>query len=258
METIGGNTMYGYGQSSFPWEQGAGVGQGFAGSPVLGGDRVSNFSPPQQDAGFGGVGMEMMQTLMSWMAQLMQGMQGQNMGGVGQQAYFRNASLSSTGDPHDAITGSTTSGGQVSAKWDSMSSQDHLITSNGVAGGFNVATCVAPAKGGVTYNSSATITTNGGATIVTMAKGGVAFVLDNGQPVTLTAGQTSTLRNAQMVTLSPNGSLAVYVPNGSGGSINTTLSWNGEGVDVNANANNIALGGYLVNRQATPPATQQA
>ena len=131
-----------------------------------------------------------------------------------------------------------------------MRGHNQLISSDSIPGGFNVATqATAPQANGVTYNQSATITANHGNTIATMGQNGAYSVVDRGQAVSLTPGQTTTLGRGETVTLNTNGSLSFGVSNGQGGSINTTLSYNGNGVDVNATANNVNLGGYLADRQ---------
>jgi hypothetical protein len=282
MDSIGNNMLNGYGGSpfmggqslDFPAQQAAG------GMPFPGGDSVgSNMYPPNPYGGMGGNAssggilagfMNMMQGFMSQIAQMLQSVQGQQGSCAGQtqqggcagqaqgmqqqqqpqQQYFHSASLSSAGDPHDAFNGTTGSGQPVSGKWDSMRSHDHLITSDAIPGGFNVATqSTAQQSNGVTYNQSATISANHGNTLVTMGQNGAYSVVDNGQAVPLRSGQTATLSHGETVTLNNNGSLAVGVSNAQGGSINTTLSYNGNGVDVNATANNIALGGYLADKQ---------
>jgi hypothetical protein len=265
MESIGNNLLNGYGGSplaggqnfNYPAQQAQG------GMPFGGGDNLGSSYPPSPLGGMGGAAssaglfagfMNVMQGFMNQIAQMVQGLAGQQGATAGQalppqQQYFTNASLSSTGDPHDAFNG-TSAGQQISGKWDSMRSHNHLIASNAIPGGFNVATSTAPAQAnGVTYNQSATITANRGNTVVTMGANGAYSVIDNGQAVALTGGQTSTLSNGETATLNKNGSLTVGVSNAQGGSISTTLSYNGHGVDVNSTANNIALGGYLAEKQ---------
>jgi hypothetical protein len=264
MDPIGNNMMNGYGGAPFTGGQNIGffAPQAQGGMP-FGGDGVGSNYPPGRFGNMGGTGgnassvgifasfMNVMQGFMNQIAQMMQGRQGGGAGaGSSPQQYFTTASLSSTGDPHDAFSGTTGSGRQVSGKWDSMRSHDRLITSNGVPGGFNVATQATPPQAnGVTYNQSATITANCGKTVVTMGQNGAYSVIDNGQALSLIAGQTSTLSNGETATLNNGGSLTVGVSNGQGGSISTTLSYNGNGVDVNATANNIDLGGYLADKQ---------
>jgi hypothetical protein len=165
--------------------------------------------------------------------------------------------MSSVGDPHDSFNGTGGNGESVSGKWDNMKSHDHLITSNSIPGGFNVATtATTPNANGVTYNSQATITTNNGNTVVSMSANGTPSVTDNGQTVSLTAGSPATLSNGETVTLNNDGSMSVGVSNGQGGTINTTLKSNGNGVDVSATANEVDLGGYLADRQDGSLASQ--
>ena len=66
--------------------------------------------------------------------------------------------------------------------------------------------------------------------------------------ISLANGQSYDLGNGETVTRNANGSLAVTDNNGMGGTITTTLSENGQGVDVTAQANNVDLGGDLLNQ----------
>jgi len=265
MELIGSNLPAGYGGSSLMGVPNFNVPakQTQGGMSFGGGDSLGSSYPPSPFAGAGGntspvdlfAGfMNVMQSFMNQIAQMMQSLQGRQGVNTGQQQpsqqqYFNSASLSSTGDPHEIFDG-TALGGRVSGKWDSMHSHNHLIASNAISGGFNVATRTTPPQAnGVTYNQSATITANQGSTVATMGRNGAYSVIDNGQAISLSAGQTATLSNGETATLNNNGSLTVGVSNAQGGSISTTLSYNGNGVDVNATATNIALGGYLTDKQ---------
>jgi hypothetical protein len=62
----------------------------------------------------------------------------------------------------------------------------------------------------------------------------------------LQPGQTFDLGNGEIATRNADGSVTVTCTNGSGGEIATTLSGNGNGVDVNVSASNVDLGGTLV------------
>ncbi len=163
------------------------------------------------------------------------------------QTYFSNASASSVGDPHDAFDGTTSQGTAVNSKWNSMQGHQNLLDSDSFAGGYRVSTTTtSPAANGVTYNATATVATNCGATDVTMNANGSYAVTENGQNVTLTQGQATSLGANESVTLNADGSLTIAETNAQGGSIDTTLKSNGSGVDVNATASNVDLGGYLV------------
>jgi hypothetical protein len=174
--------------------------------------------------------------------------------------YFTSASASSTGDPHDAFNGTSASGANVNDKWDSMQSHGDLLNSNSFFGGYQVSTTTtAPNAQGITYNSSATVTTNGGNTSVTMNQGGSYTVTENGQNVTLTQGQATQIGRGESVTLNADNSLTITDTNHQGGTLTTTLSNNGNGIDVNASGSNVDLGGYLVNKteNAANPAQAQ-
>jgi len=163
--------------------------------------------------------------------------------------YFTSATGSSTGDPHDAFHGTTGNGASVNDKWDSMQGHGDLLDSNSFWGGYQVSTTTtAPNAQGITYNSSATVATNDGNTSVTMNQGGAYTVTENGQNVTLVQGQATQIGHGESVTLDADNSLTITDTNPQGGTVTTTLSNNGHGVDVNASGSNVDLGGYLVNK----------
>ncbi|HTV75100.1 MAG TPA: hypothetical protein VME66_15520 [Candidatus Acidoferrales bacterium] len=286
MDPIGNNPLVESNQSWNGWGQQPSGPPPFAGgAPGFGGDRLSVFGSSPNGFGYGqgsvadeggdtsgsGVFSQFLgftQNVFSELGQLMQQLTGQggSAAGAGEpcqngqcadgasspgpQAYFQNASMSSVGDPHDSFSGTGGNGQTVSGKWDNMKSHAHLITSDSIPGGFNVSTtATTPNANGVTYNSQATITTNNGNTVVSMGANGTPSVTDNGQTVSLTAGSPATLSNGETVTLNADGSMTVGVSNGQGGTINTTLKSNGNGVDVSATANDVDLGGYLANKQ---------
>jgi hypothetical protein len=169
--------------------------------------------------------------------------------GAPQQTFFSNATAHSTGDPHDGFSGTTGNGTNLSESWNDMNARPDLLRSDSFAGGYRVSTTsTTPEANGVTYNASATVSTDGGRTNVTMNAGGSYSVTENGQNVTLTQGRAVSLDGTETVTLNANGSLTVNEANDRGGSLSTTLASNGSGVDVNASASNVDLGGYLVGR----------
>jgi hypothetical protein len=173
----------------------------------------------------------------------------------GNEQYYSSATGGSQGDPHLNFNGNT---------WDNMTSQPNLLQSNSFPGGYQVSTQVtAPNAKGVTYNQSATISLNGGATMVGLNNNGQPSITEYGQNVAISPGQTVQLGSGESVTCNQNGSLTVQAQNGNGGQITTTLTATGPGVNVNVSAQNVDLGGTLVNgNQMTPfagqlPATQQ-
>ena len=66
----------------------------------------------------------------------------------------------------------------------------------------------------------------------------------------LQSGSSMDLGNGEFVQRNADGSLVITCNNGQGGQITTTIKENGSGVDVSANANNVDLGGALVNGQS--------
>jgi hypothetical protein len=192
-------------------------------------------------AAFGQLGL-LLQQLGSLLQQLM-GSIGNAFGGGGfgncsGDQYFQNANGGSVGDPHLSFNGNT---------WNSMQSQPDLLDSNSFSGGYQISTqATAPNAHGVTYNESASISSGYGLTSVTLDTSGAVTITQDGSNLAIAPGQTLQLGNGESVTQNQNGSLLVSDSNGFGGSITTTLSLNGNGVDVQTSASNVDLGGALV------------
>jgi hypothetical protein len=171
-----------------------------------------------------------------------------------QQQYFNNVTISSTGDPHIAETGTrATPGGSVAVDehYDSMSSQGDLADARSVAGGYRVATTVTqPGKDGITYNQSATVYANHNSDAITMNRDGSVAITSDGQTESLGRGQSLTLAGGETVTENQDGSLAVSASNGRGGSITTSMRGTGSGVDVTVTGNHIGIGGDVVAHDA--------
>ncbi len=167
--------------------------------------------------------------------------------GYGNEQYFSNASGSSSGDPHLSFNGS---------HWNSMSSQPDLLDSDSIPGGYQVSTQVtAPNAKGVTWNQSATVALDNGNVAISMNNEGQATVREGDRTMPLAAGQTLNIGNGARVTCNGNGSLSVVAQNQYGGRIETTLTAQGQGVNVETNAQNVDLGGALVagNQQSPQP-----
>lgn len=224
------------------------------------GDNISRFVPPgfnegsvagQYAGGYGGDGsvQGMFGPLMGVLQQLMQMLQslmgygcntqyGSGNCPGGNESYFQNASGSSEGDPHLCFNGS---------RWNSMASQPDLLNSDSFAGGFRISTQATPPNGkGVTWNQSATISLNNGATTIEMNDQGQPSITSFGQQMSIARGQTIQLGDGDSVTYQRNGSLQVCAQNGNGGRIDTTLTPQGEGVNVDVTAHAVDLGGALV------------
>jgi hypothetical protein len=156
----------------------------------------------------------------------------------GNEQFFQNANGASEGDPHLSFNGS---------KWNSMVSHPDLLNSDSIPGGFRISTQVtSPNERGITRNQSATIALGNGQTKISMNNDGQASITENGQNIPISAGQTLALGNGAQVTCNPNGSLTVDACNGTGGRIDTTLTANGKGVNVDVTAHDVDLGGALV------------
>jgi hypothetical protein len=171
-----------------------------------------------------------------------------------QQQYFNNVTISSTGDPHIAETGTrATPGGGVAVdeRYDCMSSQSDLADARSAAGGYRVATTVTqPGKDGITYNQSATVYANHDQDAITMNRDGSFSISSDGQTESLTRGQSLTLAGGETVTENHDGSLAVSARNSRGGSITTSMRSTGSGVDVTVMGTNIGIGGDVVGHDA--------
>ncbi len=167
--------------------------------------------------------------------------------------YVRNADASSVGDPHDAFNGTNASGQTIGGKWNNMQSHADLLESDSFAGGYTVSTTTTtPKTNGVTMNARANVALDRGATDITMNANGSFSVSSYGQNVQLQKGQSVKLGDGATVALSNDDALTVNDTTATGGSLSTRLAANGHGgVDVTAEARNVDLGGYLVNREDT-------
>ncbi len=272
MESIGNPAFFASGE---PWSRNEGNFELGQSTPPLMGERYGGMRYGASQAGEGTSGMpgfgmtndpasmlaEIRNAMFGLFAQLsdmMHRLAGQSCGqegngtrgcegaSVGGQRYFTNATLSSVGDPHDTLMGTLDTGQTEQRSWDSMRPHANLISSASIPGGFNVSTQVtAPDAKGITYNAQATITTNHGMTSVTMDRNGGYHIFNDGMLLSPTPGTSMSLGNGQTVTVNGNGSLSFTALSATGGSIATTLSSNGNGVDVSAKADDVLLGGYL-------------
>jgi len=225
-----------------------------AGAPQIGG------------GGFGGIGMfgaadasggslsGLIGNIIAQLQNLIGGyLNGSRAGGAQQQ--FSSLDVSSTGDPHLAATGTRTGNcaPALNERYDSMTAHTDLVDSADVAGGYRVSTAVTqPDPSGVTWNRSATVHANDGADRVTMNRDGSFVVVDDGEPVQLAAGQSLRLSGGSTVTRGNDGALTIAANGTGGGTIATTLRANGNGVDVTTHAQNISVGGDVVNHGASP------
>ncbi len=195
-------------------------------------------------------------SLLSQLANYLGGMSGGS--NIGEEQYA-NATASSTGDPHLTFSGTAQNGTSANAKWDDMNSHGDLLDSDSFAGGYRISTtATSPNANGVTYNGSASVGTNGGSTRVSLDANGNATLLENGRSQSIANGARFNLGNGEAVSRANDGTLTVSDRNRNGGSIITTLRDNGSGgVDVNASAQNIDLGGYLAGANGMNTAAAQ-
>jgi hypothetical protein len=135
-----------------------------------------------------------------------------------------------------------------------MASQPDLLHSDSFAGGFQISTQATPPDGkGVTWNQSATVSLNNGATMIGMNSNGDPTITNCGHSISIARGQTLQLGDGDSVTYEQNGSLLVTAQNGAGGRIDTTLTAQGRGVNVDVSAHDVDLGGALVNGYEREP-----
>ncbi|MDQ2857078.1 MAG: hypothetical protein M3R53_00315 [Candidatus Eremiobacteraeota bacterium] len=167
--------------------------------------------------------------------------------GAGQR-FFQDASASSVGDPHDALTGTTGEGHGVSKRWDDVQGHPDLLDSDSFAGGYRVSTSITPpGASGVTQNQSATVSLDSGASSATLNHDGSYSVVSQGRNLTLEASRPTPLGSGATVTLNADRSLRVDDRSADGGDLGTTLRPNGSGgVDVTSDAHRVDLGGYLL------------
>jgi len=217
---------------------------------------------PAAGGGFGGM-TGIIQALLSVITQLLSAL---GLGGLGNpfsgpqgnEQFFQTANGGSVGDPHLSFNGTTPAGGAVQSRFDSMGGHSDLLDSDSYAGGYQVSTAATnPAANGVTWNERATVSTNFGATQVSLDKSGNATIAQNGVTVSLADGQSVDLGNGESVSRAANGSLTISDVNGMGGSITTTLSDDGQGVDVSSQAAQVDLGGDLLNQPLQSSGTLQ-
>lgn len=165
------------------------------------------------------------------------------------QQFFTSATAASTGDPHLRLSGTAANGAVTNAHYDSMTGHEDLLDSDSFAGDYRISTSVTqPDANGVTYNQQATVSTGYGDAQVSLDRSGNATISQNGTTISLASGESAFLGGGETVTRNADGSLLIRDANGMGGEIATTLSLNGQGVDVNAQASNVDLGGDLVNQ----------
>jgi hypothetical protein len=224
----------------------------FGQTPPMPPDTIARLAAPWLSDGTTPSPYGMLGPLMGMLSQLMQMLQSlmgyQSCGSqsAANERFFRNADGASTGDPHLSFNGN---------RWTSMASQPDLLNSSSFPGGFQISTQATQPNGkGVSWNQSATVALNGGATTITLDANGQPAITSNGQTQTISPGQTLQLGNGQTVLANANGSLCITARNGNGGSIATTLTPRGGGVDVDVAAHNVELGGALVNGAGPQPA----
>jgi hypothetical protein len=161
------------------------------------------------------------------------------------EQYFTSASGGSTGDPHLSFNGST---------WNDMQSESDLLRSDSIPGGYRLSTqTTTPNASGVTYNQRATVTSGHGRTSVSLDKNGNASYTQDGATGTIADGQSIPLDDGETVSRSQNGDLTITNASPYGGVITTTMTQNGQGVDVNVTASNVDLGGTLAAGSPAPP-----
>ncbi|HEY6236853.1 MAG TPA: hypothetical protein VIW69_17260, partial [Candidatus Elarobacter sp.] len=229
---------------------GNGSGNGGALSSLFGGANASNGSIAGILTGLVGLLQQLVGSFLTQNQTQPQSQQQQPCAAAGQQQRFENVDVSSTGDPHLAAVGTREGpggGAAVDAHWDSMTSQNDLVHSTQIDGGYRVSTAVTqPGANGVTWNQSASVHANFDQDAVTMNRDGSFGIFDNGSEVRLGKGESAKLSGGETVSENQDGSLLVSARSATGGTIATTLRSNGQGVDVTTHAHEIAVGGDAI------------
>ncbi len=233
------------------------AGNGFA-APFGGGSsdgvrpnwwNASGSSTTSASTGSGGL-MGMLQQMISAFGNALQSGAQAALGGgstVPANTLFSSATLSSAGDPHLSLCGTTAaSATPLDAHFDSMTSHADLFSTPSF-GGYQVSTTTsAPNPNGVTTNASATAMLDHGADTMTMNADGSLAVTSGGQAIDIADGTSATLAGGATISRADNGAVTIADTNAWGRSLSTTFAANGSGVDVTAQAQNVALGGDLV------------
>lgn len=220
----------------------------FGQTPPMPPDTIARLATPYLSDGTTPSPYGMLGPLMGMLSQLMQMLQSlmgyQGCGNAGER-FFRNADGASTGDPHLSFNGN---------HWTSMAPQPDLLNSSSFPGGFRISTQTTQPNGkNVSWNQSATVALNNGATTITLNANGAPTITSNGQTRSISPGQTLQLGDGETVVADANGSLSITARNGEGGSITTTLTARGQGVDVDVSAHDVELGGALVTGDRPSP-----
>lgn len=161
---------------------------------------------------------------------------------------FTQATLSSVGDPHLSLTGTAAgSSTPIDATFDSMASHADLFSTNAFGGYLVSTTASAPNAAGVTTNASARATLDHGADQITMNGDGSLSVVSAGSVVDLADGNSATLAGGATISRDADGAVTIADTNPWGRSLSTTFTPTGGRVDVTAQAQNVTLGGDLVN-----------
>lgn len=259
-----GDSLGDFGNAFAPFGSGL-TALGGSGPSGMSNDLVSRFLPPafssagagNSSSGIFSGGLQLLTSLFTQIGSLISQLFGGGSSGSGgglpggsPEQFYAQANGGSVGDPHLSFNGQT---------WNDMGSQSDLLDSASFGSGFQISTQAStPNQNGVTYNQSATISTNFGLNSVSMNNAGNVAILQNGEQVSLAKGQTLDMGNGETVTQNQDGSLQVLADDGMGGTMNTTLHANGNGVDVTTNAQNVDLGGALANGpNAQPSPTPQ-
>lgn len=229
---------------------------GVGGGGMFGGDNVAPISQPVQNpwqnqgqsSALQSFLQQLMNVLQNFLATLGMGNLAApgSSGATGPGEFYQNATASSVGDPHLTFNGTDALGQAHHYHRNSMRGHRNLLHSDSFQGGYRIATqTTQPGANGVTYNQSVAIATRGGATQVSLDRSGAATILQNGETTALGDGQSVDLGGGESVRRDRNGTVYVDDSNGSGGSISTVLSDNGNGVDVNLSATDVELDGAL-------------
>ena len=172
----------------------------------------------------------------------------------GQTAFAQTFDVKSTGDPH--ITANVD--GQTSSSTNMNAQGDLVDLDQSVSGGYEVATSTSSANAkGVTYNNGVQVTLGGGDKIVDAFDGAgkqTVTISSGTLSMTVKAGQTVALGDNETATLDLHGKLTIKATGNNGSTVQTVVTNNGKGLDVDTSGTNAYIHGYgadqAVNNQA--------
>ncbi len=161
--------------------------------------------------------------------------------------FAKSFDIKSWGDPH--IT--TTVDGQSTPQANNMQSQNDLVNlGQSIAGGYRVSTVVSqPDANGITLNQAVSVHLDNGAkltdTFDPSTKTISASLVTGNVTSQLAPGSKISLGNNDTAVVNADGSLTINASNSqTGATVQTAITGNGKGLDVDTSGTNVHFGGY--------------